>query len=318
MTRLNEMYGGVNLRRISGFSGAGGDQGGGVRRINADINQYAVTWGARPLREAVAREFTRRYGLPIVADEQVTCAADSTEAMIVDDDAIIDPGDEVVMSSSRSTRTTAPTRSCRRDPRYVTLHEPDWTFDPDELAAVFNEQDPRPSSSTPEQPDGKGLHARRARDEFAALFASGRHRHLGRDLRAHHLRRPPPHPDATIEGMADRTVTLNGWSKTYSVTGWRVGWTISPPSRTGAFAKCTTSHGRRGGAVAGRGRGGARSGPTSTTRSWRRTPSSAATCWSGFLERHHFTCYRPLGAYYIMTDIACFGISTMSSSRGIW
>src|SRR6476619_4834943 len=138
MTRLNHLYGGVNLSQgFPDFPAPAAIKEAACAAINADINQYAVTWGARPLREALAREFTRRYGMPVVADEQVTVCCGSTEAMMATMMAIIDPfyendGPYAILSGAT--------------PRYVTLHEPDaaapagsphsdWWFDPEELAA---------------------------------------------------------------------------------------------------------------------------------------------------------------------------------------
>src|SRR5262252_5048455 len=98
MTRLNQLYGGVNLSQgFPDFPAPAAVKEAACAAINADINQYAVTWGATPLREAVAREFSRRYRLSIVADEQVTVCCGSTEAMMSTMLAIIDPGDEVII-----------------------------------------------------------------------------------------------------------------------------------------------------------------------------------------------------------------------------
>ena len=238
MTRLNEMHGGVNLSQgFPDFPAPAAIKEAACAAINADINQYAVTWGARPLREAVAREFTRRYGLPIVADEQVTVCCGSTEAMMSTMMAIIDPGDEVVIFEPFYENYGPDAILSGATPRYVTLHEPDWTFDPDELAAAFNDKTKAIIINTPNNPTGKVF----SRDELETIAALCRkwdaiaisdeiYEHIIYDGRRHI-------PMATIEGMADRTVTLNGLSKTYSVTGWRVGWTISPPSLTGAIRK---------------------------------------------------------------------------------
>src|SRR5207245_8172041 len=121
--------------------------------------------------------------------------------------------------------------------RYVTLREPDCTFDPDELAAAFKPKTKAVILNTPNNPTGKVF----TRDELEAVAALCRkwdaiaisdeiYEHIIYDGRQHI-------PIATIDGMADRTITLNGLSKTFSVTGWRVGWTISPPSLTGAIRK---------------------------------------------------------------------------------
>src|SRR5204862_3930233 len=98
MTRLNEVHGGVNLSQgFPDFPAPIEIKEAACAAIRADINQYAVTWGARPFREAIAADFTRRHGVPVVADEQVTVCCGATEAMMASMMAIIDPGDEVVV-----------------------------------------------------------------------------------------------------------------------------------------------------------------------------------------------------------------------------
>jgi len=141
MTRLNDLHGGVNLSQgFPDFSAPEAVKEAAVAAIRADVNQYAVTWGARPLREAVAREFTRRYGLEIVPDQQVTVCCGSTEAMMSTMMAIIDPGDEVVVFEPFYENYGPDAILSGATPRYVTLHEPDWHFDPDQLAAAFNDR----------------------------------------------------------------------------------------------------------------------------------------------------------------------------------
>ena len=240
MTRLNEKHGGVNLSQgFPDFAAPQAIKDAACRAINADINQYAVTWGARPLREAVAREFTRRYGLPIVADEQVTVCCGSTEAMISTMMAIVDPGVEVIIFEPFYENYGPDAILSGATPRYVTLHPPSgpngtWTFDPDELAAAFNEKTKAIILNTPNNPTGKVF----TRDELEAVAALCRKwdaMAISDEIYEHIIYDGQQHiPIATIPGMADRTITINGLSKTYSVTGWRVGWTISPASPTAA------------------------------------------------------------------------------------
>ena len=238
MTRLNQLYGGVNLSQgFPDFPAPAAVKDAACAAINADVNQYAVTWGARPLREAVAREFTRRYGLPVVADEQVTVCCGSTEAMMATMMAIIDPGDEVVIFEPFYENYGPDAILSGATPRYVTLHEPDWTFDPDELAAAFNDKTKAIIINTPNNPTGK-VFTREELETIAALCRKWDAIAISDEIYEHIIYDGHQHiPIATIEGMADRTVTINGLSKTYSVTGWRVGWTISPPSLTGAIRK---------------------------------------------------------------------------------
>src|SRR5207344_789054 len=125
MTRLNDLHGGVNLSQgFPDFSAPDAVKEAAVAAIRADVNQYAVTWGARPLREAVAREFTRRHGLEIVPDLQVTVCCGSTEAMMSTMMAIIDPGDEVVVFEPFYENYGPDAILSGATPRYVTLREP--------------------------------------------------------------------------------------------------------------------------------------------------------------------------------------------------
>ena len=236
MTRLSDLVGGVNLSQgFPDFAAPAAVKEAAIAAIRGDVNQYAVTWGAAPLREAVAREFTRRYGLEIVADEQVTVCCGSTEAMMSTMMAIIDPGDEVVVFEPFYENYGPDAILSGATPRYVTLHEPDWRFDPDELAAAFNNRTKAIIINTPNNPTGK-VFTRDELETIAALCRKWDAVAISDEIYEHILYDGHRHiPMATIAGMADRTVTINGLSKTYSVTGWRVGWTISPPTLTGAI-----------------------------------------------------------------------------------
>jgi len=321
MTRLNQLYGGVNLSQgFPDFPAPAAIKEAACAAINADVNQYAVTWGARPLREAIAREFTKRYGLEIVADEQVTVCCGTTEAMMSTMMAIIDPGDEVVIFEPFYENYGPDAILSGATPRYVTLHAPDpsapsgspaaeWSIDPDELAAAFNDKTKAIIINTPNNPTGKVF----SRDELEMIATLCRkwdaiaisdeiYEHIIYDGRRHI-------PIATLEGMADRTVTLNGLSKTYSVTGWRVGWTISPPSLTGPIRKVhdfltvgAAAPLQEAGAIA-------LGLPDEYYTRLAEGYQQRRDVLLDILERHHFTCYKPFGAYYIMTDISTFGFS---------
>jgi aspartate/methionine/tyrosine aminotransferase len=308
MTRLSDAHGGVNLSQgFPDFPAPAAVKQAACEAINADVNQYAVTWGARPLREAVAREFTRRYGLDVVADEQVTVCCGCTEATMATMMAIIDPGDEVVVFEPFYENYGPDAILSGATPRYVTLHEPDWTFDPDELAAAFNERTKAIIINTPNNPTGKVF----SRDELEAIAALCRKWDaiaISDEIYEHIIYDGHQHvPIATLPGMADRTVTINGLSKTYSVTGWRVGWAISPPSLAGAIRKChdfltvgAPAPLQEAGAVA---LGLPDQYYLDLAAKYRRLRDVLLE----ILERHHFTCYKPYGAYYIMTDISGFG-----------
>jgi len=308
MTRLHQMYGGVNLSQgFPDFPAPAAIKDAACAAINADINQYAVTWGARPLREAVAREFTRRHGLPVVADQHVTVCCGTTEAMMSTMMAIVDPGDEVVVFEPFYENYGPDAILSGATPRYVTLHEPDWSFDPGELAAAFNDNTKAIIINTPNNPTGK-VFSREELETIAALCRKWDAIAISDEIYEHIIYDGRRHiPIATIEGMADRTVTLNGLSKTFSVTGWRVGWTISPPSLTGAIRKVhdfltvgAPAPLQEAGAIA-------LTMPDDYYTALAAKYRERRDVLLDILERHHFTCYKPYGAYYVMTDISTFG-----------
>jgi aminotransferase len=316
MTRLNQMYGGVNLSQgFPDFPAPAVVKDAACAAIRADVNQYAVTWGTRTLREAIAREFGRRYGVPVVAEDQVTVCCGATEAMMATMMAVIDPGDEVVIFEPFYENYGPDAILSGATPRFVTLHEPGaiapaaagWTFDPDELAAAFSDRTKAIIINTPNNPTGKVF----TRDELATIAALCRkwdviaiadeiYEHIIYDGCAHV-------PIASIEGMADRTVTINSLSKTYSVTGWRVGWAISPKQLTGAIRKVHDFL-TVGAAAPLQEAGVAALGvPDSYYEGLAAAYTRRRDMLLDILERRAFTCYKPSGAYYIMTDIAAFG-----------
>ena len=318
MTRLNHLHGGVNLSQgFPDFPAPAVVKEAACAAIRADVNQYAVTWGARSLREAIARKFTSCYGLSVVPDEQVTVCCGSTEAMMATMMAIIDPGDEVVIFEPFYENYGPDAILSGATPRYVTLHEPDWTFDPDELAAAFNNRTKAIIINTPNNPTGK-VFSREELETIAALCRKWDVVAISDEIYEHIIYDGHRHvPIATIDGMADRTVTINSLSKTYSVTGWRVGWTISPPSLTGAIRKVhdfltvgAAAPLQEAGVVA---LGVPDAYYVELAAGYRRRRDMLLD----ILERHHFTCYKPYGAYYIMTDISAFGFQMMWSLRSI-
>jgi aminotransferase len=316
MTRLNQLYGGVNLSQgFPDFPAPAMVKDAACAAIRADVNQYAVTWGARTLREAIAREFGRRYGVPVVADEQVTVCCGATEAMMATMMAVIDPGDEVVIFEPFYENYGPDAILSGATPRFVTLHEPGalappaagWTFDPDELAAAFNDRTKAIIINTPNNPTGKVF----SRDELATIAALCRKWDviaIADEIYEHIIYDGCPHvPIASVEGMADRTVTINSLSKTYSVTGWRVGWAISPKELTGAIRKVHDFL-TVGAAAPLQEAGVAALGvPDSYYEGLAAAYTRRRDMLLDILERRHFTCYKPSGAYYIMTDIGGFG-----------
>jgi len=316
MTRLNQQYGGVNLSQgFPDFPAPSAVKEAACAAIRADVNQYAVTWGTRGLRDAIAADFEKRHGVHVVPDEQVTVCCGATEAMMATMMAVIDPGDEVVIFEPFYENYGPDAILSGATPRYVTLKEPRgpravWAFDPDELAEAFNERTKAIILNTPNNPTGK-VFTRDELETIAALCRKWDRLAISDEIYEHIIYDGNAHvPIASIEGMADRTVTINSLSKTYSVTGWRVGWAISPPPLTGAIRKVHDF--LTVGAAAPLQEAGiaALSVPEAyykeLAESYRRRRDRLVE----ILERHGFTCYEPGGAYYVMTDIRTFGFSS--------
>ena len=310
MTRLSNEHGAVNLSQgFPDFAAPEAVKTAASDAIAADINQYAVTWGARPLREAVAREFTRRYGVAVDPDTQVTVCCGATEAMMATMLATLDPGDEVVVFEPFYENYGPDAILSGAVPRYVTLHEPDWTVDPDALAAAFNDRTRAIIINTPNNPTGK-VFTRAELTTIAELCRRWDVLAITDEIYEHIIYDGCRHvPMAAIDGMADRTVTLNSLSKTYSVTGWRVGWAIAPPGLTGAIRKVhdfltvgAAAPLQEAGAVA-------LSFPETYYAELAAGYQRRRDMLLALLEPRGFVCFTPRGAYYVMTDIGGFGFA---------
>ena len=310
MTRLSDLHDGINLSQgFPDFPAPEVVKVAACEAIRADINQYAVTWGAPRIRQAIARSFSQRYGVPVNPDSQVTVCCGSTEAMITTMLAVVDPGDEVVVFEPFYENYGPDAILSGATPRYVTLREPDWAFDPEELAAVFNNHTKAIIINTPNNPTGKVF----TRAEL--LIIASLCQHWGTiavtdEIYEHILYDDARHvPMATIDGMAEQTVTINSLSKTYSVTGWRVGWAIAPEWLNDSIRKVHDF--LTVGAAAPLQEAGAAALALPDDYYLRLAGAYQARrdLLLEILERHNFTCYRPSGAYYIMTDIGHFGFA---------
>jgi aspartate/methionine/tyrosine aminotransferase len=248
----------------------------------------------------------------VIADEQVTVCCGSTEAMMAVMMSCLDPGDEVIVFEPFYENYGPDAILAGATPRYVRLREPDWRFDPDELKQAFNNRTRAIVINSPNNPTGKvfsrdeleiiaGLCQRwdvlAIADEIYDRIVYAGHSHV---------------PMASLPGMAERTVTTNGLSKTYSVTGWRIGWAISPPSLTGGIRKIhdfltvaapTPFHDAGVAAL---------SMPDHFYAELAAGYQSKRDLMLDILQRHGFTSYQPAGAYYVMTGVSDFGFTSDS------
>ena len=201
-----------------------------AQALHDDINQYAITWGSKPLRDAIATTTSRHFPAwgAIDPETQVTVTCGATEAMIAAMLGLLDPGDEVVVFEPFYENYGPDAILSGAVPRYVTLHEPDWSIDPDELRAAFGPRTRAIVVNSPHNPTGKVFR----RDELeliASLCQEFDAVAFTDDIYEHIVYEGEHIPLATIPGMADRTVSIHSMSKSYSVTGWRIGWTIAAP-----------------------------------------------------------------------------------------
>ena len=310
MTRLSDEHDGINLSQgFPDFPAPEAVKAAACDAIRADINQYAVTWGAPRMRQAIAQAFSRRYGVPVDPDAHVTVCCGSTEAMITTMLAAVDPGDEVVVFEPFYENYGPDAILSGAKPRYVTLREPDWAFDPDELAAVFNNRTKAIIINTPNNPTGKVF----TRDELATIARLCQHWGtiaVTDEIYEHILYDDARHvPMAAIDGMTEQTVTINSLSKTYSVTGWRVGWAIAPAWLTGAIRKVHDFLTVGAAAPLQEAGAAALASPDDYYAGLAGAYQARRDLLLEILERHHFTCYRPRGAYYVMTDVGHFGFA---------
>jgi aminotransferase len=242
MTREAMKHGAVNLSQgFPDFAAPAEIKEAAARAIAADINQYAITWGARELREAISEKVGWYLGLDVDPEREIVVTCGSTEAMIAAMMATVDPGDEVIVFEPFYENYGPDAILSDATPRYVPLRAPDWSFDRDELRAAFNHRTRAIILCNPNNPTGK-VFSREEMEFVAGLCVEHDVLCFSDEIYEHILypsdERPVEHISmAQLEGMRERTVVINSMSKTYSVTGWRVGWAIAPPEITAAIRK---------------------------------------------------------------------------------
>jgi aminotransferase len=310
MTRLAMKHQAINLAQgFPDFPAPAAIKQAAQDAIAADINQYAITWGAKPLRDAIAEKFQRTQGLATDPEREITVCCGSTEAMMSAMMAIINPGDEVVIFEPFYENYGPDAILSGATPRFVPLRPPDFTFDRAQLAAAFGPATKAIILNTPNNPTGK-VFSREELEFIRELCIRWNAFAITDEIYEHILYDGARHISlATLDGMRERTITINGMSKTYSVTGWRVGWCIAPPEVTGAIRKVhdfltvgAAAPLQQAGAVALR-------LPDSYYQKLAADYSVRRDRTLAMLEAAGFRCFKPGGAYYIMTDISAFGFS---------
>lgn len=238
MSRICNQHGGINLAQgFPDWDTPEPIKEAAVKAIRDGVNQYAVTWGAAGLRANIAARVRAYNRIACDPDQNVTVTCGATEAMIATLKAIINPGDEVVIFEPFYENFGPDTLLSGAAPRYVTLRPPHWTYDPGELKAAFNERTKAIIINTPNNPTGRvfslaelTLIAELCQRWDAYCISDEIYEHILYDGAAHIS-------PASLPGMAGRGITINSLSKTYSATGWRVGWVVAPEPVTQAVRK---------------------------------------------------------------------------------
>ncbi|ARV57674.1 aminotransferase [Nostocales cyanobacterium HT-58-2] len=311
MTRVALQYNAVNLAQgFPDFPCPPELKQAAYEVIAADVNQYAITWGDRAFRHALADKVRWYLGLEIDPERQITVTCGSTEAMAATMLATVDPGDEVIVFEPYYENYGPDAVIASATPRYVSLHPPDWTFDEAELRQAFNNNTKAIIINTPHNPTGKVFN----REELTLIaelcqkwdvlaFTDEIYEHILYDGTQHIAM-------ATLPGMEERTVTINGLSKTYSVTGWRVGYILANPELTGAIRKVHDF--LTVGAPAPLQRAGvaAMQLPVSYYQELARLYQEKRDSLLEILDKVGIPYSIPKGAYYVLADISRFGYKT--------
>lgn len=308
MTRLALLNGAVNLAQgFPDFPAPAQIKAAAQQAIAEDWNQYPITWGSKPLRNAISETYRRFYGLEIDPEREITVCCGATEGMIAALLALINPGDEVVVFEPFYENYWPDSQLSGAICRYVALRPPAWTFDPAELRAAFGPRTRAVILNTPNNPTGRVFSHEEVKalaelcEEFDALLITDEiYEHIVFDGERHV-------PPITIGSAArERSVVVNSLSKTFSVTGWRVGWVIAPPDLTASIRKvhdfltvgAPTPLQQAGVAALGM--------PDSYFAELAASYEVKRDRMLEILENAGFHCYVPKGAYYIMCAIDAF------------
>ncbi len=315
MTRQAMLHGAVNLSQgFPDFPAPEEIKRAAQEAIAADVNQYAITWGAKNLRNAIARQMQLWQGVAVDPEREITVCCGSTETMIATLLAVCNTGDEVVIFEPFYENYGPDAILSGAKPRFVKLRPPDtpdgeWTFDERELRAAFHNHTKAIIVNTPNNPTGK-VFTRSELELIRDLCVEFNVLAITDEIYEHILYDGTRHISmAALDGMRERTITINGLSKTYSVTGWRVGWAVAPPAITDAIRKVHDF--LTVGAPAPLQEAGA--------AALGLPPAYYQELAEGYRKRRDrllpvlteagFRCLLPRGAYYVMTDISAFGFA---------
>jgi aminotransferase len=310
MTRLANEHGAINLGQgFPDFPAPEEVKEAARRAIAEDHNQYPITWGVPAFRESIAATYARDHGLDVDPETEIAVTCGATEAMAASFLGLLDPGDEVVVFEPFYESYGPDAIMAGASLRYVTLRPPHWSFDPEELSAAFGPRTRAIVIGTPHNPTGKvfsgeelTLIAELCVEHDAIAITDEIYDHITYDG-ARHI------PIATMPGMRERTVTINALSKTYAVTGWRVGWAMAPPPlmagirATHDFLTVAAATPLQIAGVTALGL------PTSYYEGMRFEYAQRRDVMMRVLAEAGFSAEAPRGAYYVMADVSSLGLA---------
>jgi aminotransferase len=307
MTRVVNEHGGVNLAQgMPNFRPPQEILDAAHRAIDGDFHQYAITWGTPRLRRAIADKYRSLYGMDVEADRHVTVCCGSTETMLSTLLAVLNPGDEVIIFEPFYENYGPGCIISGAEPVFVPLEPPDFSFDPDRLAKAVSPRTKAVIFNSPNNPSGK-VFSRAELQAIADLCLKHDLLAITDEIYEHIVYDGLGHvPIATLPGMAERTITISGISKSYSVTGWRVGYAVAPAElsvgirRAHDFVTVGAPHPLQEAAVTALGL------PAPYYVHLRESYQARRDLLWGYIERAGFVAWKPKGAYYILTDVAHF------------
>ena len=307
MTRVNNQYNGINLAQgMPNFPPPRELVEAAHRALDDDFHQYAITWGAPRLRRAIADKYKRFYGMDVDPERHVTVCCGSTETMLATLLAVLNPGEEVIIFEPFYENYGPGCIIAGAEPVWVPLEPPDFSFDPDRLARAVSPKTRAIIFNSPNNPSGKVF----SKDELQVIadlclkhdllaITDEIYEHIVYDGLGHT-------PIATLPGMAERTITISGISKSYSVTGWRIGYAVASEElsvgirRAHDFITVGAPHPLQEAAVTALGF------PDAYYVALRESYRARRDLLFSQVEAAGFVAWKPRGAYYILTDAAHF------------
>jgi aspartate/methionine/tyrosine aminotransferase len=308
MTRLARQFDALNLGQgMPDFPAPQAIRDAACEAIQGGYNQYSITWGAPELRQAIAKKARHFNGIDADPDKHITVCCGATECMMATMLAIINPGDEVIIFQPFYENYGPDAIISGAKPVFVTLHTPDWHFDPEELKRAFSDRTKAIIINTPNNPTGR-IFTQEELELIASLCQKYDVVAITDEIYEYIRLIDRPHISlATLPGMAERTITISGLSKTFSVTGWRLGYCIAPEAiSTGIrkahdFLTVGAPHPLQMAGVA------AMNFPEIYYEKLKTDYRRRKELFLPYLRSAGFTVYEPEGAYYVMTDIANLG-----------